>query len=152
MATWAYDTHTSWASYDPELTKYVLEGLEANRTSLVMQNGRFDLQLTREWNDYIPACGYANLAIEDTLFGFRTAFPGESAKLKEASQRFISPDWMDVDGPEKAVKAWIALEKQNHRVRVAGKWVMDDTPVTYAQVPKDLMLPYAAQDVILHGQ
>ena len=114
-----------------------------------MQNGRFDLQLTREWNGWIPKCGYRELRIEDTLFGFRTAFPGESAKLKEASRRFIAADYIDVDGPEKAVKAWLAREKQEHRTLVAGKWVKDDTPITYASVPKELMLPYAAQDVIL---
>ena len=149
MATWAYDEHTSYACYDPELTGYILDGLTEDGTGLVMQNGRFDLQLTRAWNGWIPKCGYRNLQSEDTLFGFRTACPGESAKLKEASKRFIAADYMDVDGPEKAVKSWLAREKQNHRTLVGGKWVKDDTPITYAQVPKELMLPYAAQDVIL---
>lgn len=148
MATFAATEDASWACYNPDLTRYILFHLHENRVPLVMHNGRFDLQLVRAWNGWVPESGYADLRIEDTMFGFRCLQPGQSAKLKEASARIIPADFMDTAGPERAVKLWLEQKRHSLRTRVAGKWVATGS-VTYADVPKEIMLPYASQDAIL---
>lgn len=135
----------AYACYKPQLVHDALCAFEEAGIKFLFHNAVFDFHMLRVWTGYYPVGGYETLWVEDTMHGFRTLYPGQSAELKVASKRYISAEDMDVDGPQKAVKAWIAehtrVEKQ------AGKSVKIEPG--YHEVPVDIMLPYATQDVVM---
>lgn len=144
LATFAPNETDAYLCADPKLVYEIMDHIaESGLFSMVFHNAVFDLHMIRAWNGWMPKKGYGSLKLEDTMHAFRIQYPGSSAKLKIASQRFC-PD-MDVIGPEKAVKEWI--RDNSYFETVAGKRTLV-TP-GYDAVPMELMAPYAMQDVIL---
>lgn len=173
MATFSTDVHHTWLSYDmrhgvPE----VLRALELQGTKFVFHNSKFDLHMLRASAGWEPVVGYRNFDFEDTMLAFRVLDPLNSAALKVASSKYLSGAEIDVDGPQKQVKAWISghteRERRNRSWVTLGVRLDEDTPdaahggfvmpagtlvpmdeFNYSLVPRRLMDVYASQDVVL---
>lgn len=157
MATFAADIDAAFYTYDPGVARRVLDAcwnlIEQPR--LLFHNSKFDLHMLRCWPgcDWIPGGDYDLLydkypRFGDTMLEYAILFPGQRKALKIASQEFVTADFMDVDGPQKRVHASIAHLRTLHRERIGRKWVLTKQ-ITFKDVPKEIMVPYATQDVIL---
>ena len=147
MATFSPDDYTTYACYSPALVRQILTAFQGANVALIFQNATFDLHMLRSWDGckWYPEGGYVNLNFHDTMHGSRIHYPGVPAGLKDISRQFSIMDDLDVKGPQKVVNDWI---DQNTTVStVAGAKVK--TVPTYADVPDELMFPYATQDTLL---
>lgn len=143
MATFCPDTKSVFACYDPTLTAYICAYFTASQIYFVFHNAIFDLHMLRAWTHWRPEEGYKSLHVHDTMHAMRIQHPGRSAKLKDCSQTYVQN--IDVTAPQAAVYAWIAANTTVDEI--AGKRVV--TKPTYDMVPRDIMTPYALQDVYL---
>ena len=141
MATFAPTLETVYATYDMSIAGQILHALESSRIRQVYQNLKFDFHHFREGANYIPQS--TDILIDDTMFGFRLKFPRQRASLKTASQRYVN---VSANYYEKRVKEWLAQETA---MRAKNSFWYNPTKPNYSDVPKDIMLPYAAHDAYL---
>lgn len=146
MATFAANTQRAFFTYlEPKLTLETLQQLESSGVEFDFWNAKFDLHQLREGCAWNP--DYRSLRYNDSMLLQRIVSPNTSARLKVASTTYTPEESLiDVDGPEKLVKAW--LSDNQKRERIGGKYIVTWKP-NYSHVPADIMIPYAAQDVIL---
>jgi DNA polymerase-1 len=140
MMTFCTDFETVYACYNKNIAATILQ--TCLDKTWVFHNAKFDLHMLRTWTKWSPK-DYTKLNIEDTMHAFRTQYPLASAKLKVAAMRYLK-DVIDVDGPEQQVKQWLSAHET--KARINGKWIKTNN-LTYEDVPRELMLPYAVQDV-----
>jgi len=155
MCQFAASSSTAYITYKPETAKRVLEGAwNLEEPYFLFHNAKFDLHMLRCWPgcDWIPGGDYDNLVeprirIQDTMLSYSILYPGKRKALKIASKDFVTD--LDVDGPQKRVEQAMTRIRSERRTRVGrGKWMMGK-PVTFKDVPPEIMEPYATQDVIL---
>jgi DNA polymerase I-like protein with 3'-5' exonuclease and polymerase domains len=144
MATFCASDDRVFATYDPGIVADILLYLEDEQIRSIYQNLKFDFHHFREWVGYIPSS--LDLLIDDTMHGFRLAFPGQKAALKVASQRYVR---VSADYYQTKVMSWLKAEQT---MRAEGSLFQGHVKVeqpNFSDVPRDLMLPYAAHDAYL---
>ena len=174
MATFSTDIHHSWLCYNLERqVPHMLRLMEERKIKTIYHNWKFDAHMLRTASGWIPAVGYRKFDVEDTMLAFRIVAPLDSAALKVASSKYLTSADIDVDGPQKQIKAWISghteRERRNKEWINLGIRLDEETPCfhkheavvipagtlippdefNYSMIPRRLMDVYAAQDVVL---